>query len=120
MTATLFDQPRAKHKPSIDEQFNSFIASNPHVYEWFRKYAHELRERGHERISADMICHRIRFELMIQTAGEVWRMNNNYTSRLARMLIKEDSRFAFLFELRELKSKEAKDEHEKSSSDLHC
>jgi len=103
---TLFDGPlnRAAQRRSIDDRFREYHRANPRVYERFREIAHHLRCIGIERTSAKLIVERIRWNHHIRTRGEIFKINNIFTSRYARMLVKEDPSFEGFFEMRELKS----------------
>lgn len=108
MSATLFDElPKrpAETRLGIDERFEIFDRANPLVWDWFRKFANELREMGRTRISADSILHRCRWEAISSTrSDDEFKINNDFTSRYARKLIAADGRFSSLFETRCLKA----------------
>jgi len=46
----------------IHARFVKFHTLNPHIYQLFRRFAHEVQQSGHTRYSADAIMHRIRWE----------------------------------------------------------
>ena len=63
----------------IEAAWRTFHANNPRVWNLFQVFCFELINKGRKHCSADMICHRIRFEM----AGEVItkdpvRINNNH------------------------------------------
>jgi hypothetical protein len=90
---------------SIDERFAEFLRLNPHVYAAFRSAAIKLRRAGHERFSSKGIVEGLRFNDSLKTTSvDHWKINNNFTSRLARKLIAENPSFAGFFETRTLKS----------------
>ncbi len=89
--------------PSITERFQVFHAANPRVYDLFKRFAMELLRAGHPRGSADMICHRIRWEVAINVQEGGYKINDHFTSRYARMLAAEDARFLDWFCFRQLK-----------------
>jgi len=81
----------AAAKSKIEKQFDTFDFDNPKVYELFKKFTFEALEAGHCHISADMVCHRIRWETNIETRSAGYRpdkrelkINNNYTAYYAR------------------------------------
>lgn len=95
-------------KPSIQKQFRSFHKANPHVYRLFRKYARQARRAGHKRYSADALLHVIRWHLFVVTKADpagAYKINNNYSSRYARMMVKKNPSFKGFFEMRVLKRK---------------
>ncbi len=92
---------------SISDRFEKWINANPDVYRLFKLFANEARNAGRRHYSADAICHRIRWHVNIEmraTDGAEFKINDHYSSRLARKLIAEHPEFTSFFELRELKS----------------
>lgn len=100
---TLFDAQSL----SIQERFEIWIQANPHVFELFRQFALQARAAGRKRYSADAIAHRLRWHINVEmqpVEGEEWRINDHFTSRLARRLVQVDPSFDGFFTLRDLKS----------------
>ncbi len=89
---------------SIDEDFREFDRAHPEVFRLFAKYAEDIRSRGFDRYSADAILHRIRWWHHIERGDRDFAVNNNYSSRYARLLMDTDDRFAGFFETRVLRS----------------
>ncbi len=91
-------------KPSIDDRFGAFHQANPEVFEEFRKLATMMLERGHTHYSADALLHVVRFHRHLETRGEGgYLINNDFSSRYARLLMAADARFDGFFELRKLR-----------------
>lgn len=91
-------------KRPIDEAFVDFDRANPQVYALFKRFAEELRARGRKRIGSKSIIERIRWFALVETDGEPWKINNNFTAHYARKLVAERPEFADLFEMRRLRS----------------
>lgn len=102
-------------KMTIQEKFELFHAANPHVYEMYLHFTKELLLLGHRRISPRFILERIRWEMMAPTiktpgigwhvaAGRAFKINDHFSSRYARLLIAKHSKFALIFEIRELRA----------------
>lgn len=91
---------------SIQQRFERFDQAHPEIYTEFCVIAQDLFQRGRRHYGSKAILEVIRYHraLQIQDEQEVFKINNNYSSRYARKLIKEDERFASFFELRELRS----------------
>ena len=89
----------------LDYEFDQFIQENPIVYEKFRMLAVKLIAKGHTKWGAKSIWEVLRWELAVNTNAAVGtpKLNNNYTSRMARKLMAEDEEFEGFFELRKLK-----------------
>lgn len=94
-----FDTRRA-----IQDQFESFDKANPRVWELFVRFAEQAKAAGQKRYSSDAILHRIRWHINIETHGDDFKINNNFSSRYARKLVAERPEFEGFFSLRELKS----------------
>lgn len=76
---SLFDSITGTRADQIERAWQKFHEMNPRVWIYFQKFCFELINKGRTHASADMICHRIRFEM----AGEVVtddpvRINNNH------------------------------------------
>ena len=94
-------------KKTIDQSFETFHKDNPHIYQYFVHIAMEWIKSGAKKISSKQIVGRIRWYLDVETKGEeakVWKVNDAYTSRLARLFAKENPDYAQYFEFRGLRS----------------
>lgn len=91
-------------RPSIDERFRAFDREHPEVFRLFRQYAEHIRANGHDRYSADAILHRIRWHYHIERGERDFTINNDFSSRYARLLMEVDPSFVGFFEVRELRS----------------
>lgn len=68
--------------------FNSFAkfhASNPLVWELFKRFSFDVINSGHARYSSDAICHRIRWHTDIETKQDTVKITNNHTAYYARL-----------------------------------
>lgn len=113
MTATLqpalwtfVEVPAAEQPLTIQEQFLAFHAANSWVYDELVRLARELHARGRRHIGMKLLVENVRFSYYRQTTdpNSEFRVNNNYTSRYARLLCDEHPELAGLFELRKLKA----------------
>ncbi|MDF9717378.1 hypothetical protein [Nocardioides sp. ChNu-99] len=68
------------------ERFELFHATNPHVADALERLAAQWL-RHHDRVGIKALFERLRWESGIQTAGDPYRLNNNYTAFYARLLI---------------------------------
>lgn len=96
--------PVAQARLSIEEQFQAFHSANPQVYELLRSLALQMVRAGRERIGAKMLWERLRWEYALATTGDAYKLNNNLTSRYARLLMEREPVLAGAFETRELRS----------------
>jgi hypothetical protein len=92
---------------TIQARFEAWIERHPDIYEEFKRIATTLLESQHRhRYGAKAIAEFIRFERILsgQDEEDPFKFNNIYTSRIARKLMNEDTRFIGFFETRELRS----------------
>lgn len=90
-------------KRTIDEAFAVFHAENPQVYAELRMLALRARRRGATRIGIGMLFEVLRWRQTLRTDGDAYKLNNNYRSRYARMLMREPE-LAGCFETRGLRA----------------
>jgi hypothetical protein len=107
MTAqsNLFD-PITKRRLTLQERFDRWVDANPNLIELFLQYAREAQSVGRERYGIGALAERVRWNVVIEKRGEEFALNNDYRSRLARLLVKRDPNLAGLFEFRKLTSEE--------------
>jgi len=91
---------------TIDDHFADFHGENPHVYENIKRIAYQAKAAGRKRIGMKLIFERLRWEYFIRTdrPEAEFMLNNNYTSRYARLLMANEPELAGMFETRILKS----------------
>jgi hypothetical protein len=95
-----------EEKDHIQEQFERFHVSHPEIYAEFRQIALNLLQHGRSHYGSKAIFEVIRYHRALSGKGEaeLFKINNNYSSRYARKLMEEDERFRDFFELRELRN----------------
>lgn len=91
---------------SIQEAFDAFHEANPWVYEALRRLALDLVARGRTKIGIKMLTEVVRWQFQRSTADESspFLINNNFTSRYARLLMDREPALAAVFEVRGLKA----------------
>ena len=93
----------------LDFEFDRFISENPHVYERFRMLAVKVKTKGYDRWGAKSLWEVLRWDLALNTNASATqpKLNNNFTSRMARKLVAEDpEEWDGFFEMRRLKGGE--------------
>ena len=91
-----------KKKGSIHDRFIKFHEENPHVYKKLLNLAHIAKAAGRNKISMKLLFEKLRWDYIIDTKrpeGE-FRLNNNFTSYYARMIMRRNPDLAGMFELR--------------------
>ena len=88
---------------TIHDNFEQFHKDNPKVYPNLCKMARELKAIGHKKCAMKMLWEVLRWQGMLNTtdANSHYRLNNNYTSRYARMIMDFNPDLAGFFNVRE-------------------
>lgn len=110
---TLFDLaptvPVTGNYETLDDRFWAFHEQNPHVYRALVQLARQLKAAGRRRFGIGALFERLRFEAALRTWGDEFRLNNNYRSRYARLIMRQEPDLDGFFELRELQTRSALD-----------
>lgn len=93
-------------KGSMAERFEEFHRQNPHVYQAIVRIAHDLKGRGFSKCSIWLIFNRLRWLYAIQTQGDEFRLNNNFTAYYARTVMAANADLDGFFEVRKHKGQE--------------
>lgn len=94
--------------PTLQERFDAFHADNPWVYDRLRSLALDMVDKGHQHIGIGMLWEVLRWQTL--TAAKVAvghgqpKLNNDYRSRYARLLMEREPRLANVFETRGLRA----------------
>jgi hypothetical protein len=98
-----FAAPTTVDESRIDRAFAEFHAANPDVYRCLVSLARDLRARGHQRLGIGMLFEVVRWQRHMTTVdADGFKLNNNYRSRYARLIMADEPDLAGAFELREL------------------
>ncbi len=88
----------------IQIKFEQFHADNPWVYRRLEQMTHDLIQRGRTRVGIGMLFEVIRWQVARSTTDIDFKLNNNYRSRYARLLIERHPEWDDIFETRALRS----------------
>lgn len=88
---------------SIDQRFAAFHRLNPNVYLELRRRALVLAAQGHRRVSVKMLFEVVRYSAMTTRGDDVYKLNNDFTSLYARMLIDNNPELVDAIETRQLR-----------------
>lgn len=91
-------QFRGLNKASL-KKFRKYHEDRPEIFDSFYTLASKTRNAGNSRYSAKCLMEVIRWEQDLQTPGG-FKIDNNYTSLYARLLMAYDPSFEGFFELR--------------------
>lgn len=87
---------------TIAEAFLDFHNANPGVYKHLVRLARRARQRGANKIGIGMLFEVLRWQRILETGGDVFKLNNNYRALYARLIMERESDLAGMFEIREL------------------
>lgn len=92
---------------TIEARFARFHRAHPEVYAHLVRLCRQWREAGGGRWSSDAALAVLRWERHlagIHDEHEEYRLNNDYTSRYARLIMDSEPDLAGIFEVREIRS----------------
>jgi len=93
-------------RASINARFAQFRAENPRVEERLYQLTQELVSKGHTHLSIKMLWEFLRVEHLRAHSKDPYKYCNDYTSRYARLLMKNHPELQGVFDLREIKEPE--------------
>lgn len=99
---------------TIQQAFDEYHALNPKVYELFKTSVLEAIRIGKKKVSAKVICGKIKWDMFIKTEEPTiltiegkqveFAINDAYTSRLARVFADEFPEHEDIFNYKSLRS----------------
>jgi hypothetical protein len=102
MTATQLDLPYASR---LERRFWAFHAANPQVYRELERRALALhRVKPRLKFGIALVYESMRYDAAIKTTGDVWKLNQDWRSRYARLLVEKRPELRGVVRTRELKS----------------
>lgn len=94
-----------RNQGTIEERFTEFHEANPHIYERLVAMARSWKAHGHRRCGIKMLMEVLRFDLGTSTDTADFKLNNNYSSRYARLIAEREPDLAGMFETRKLRAR---------------
>lgn len=106
LTLSLSPLVTPPHEPTatIAERFDAFHAANPWVADVLEQMTTARLAAGNRKVGVGMLFEVLRWQAGFVTVGDDFRLNNNYRSRYARLLIDRHPEWADVFETRELRA----------------
>ena len=89
----------------VSTKFMDYHTENPHIWEAFERFAWQAINSGRTRLSADLIINRLRWETMLTSIGEDYKINDHYSADYARIFIEKYPQHREFFKLRNRKVK---------------
>lgn len=93
-------QTRFEFDAGVQTKFAEYHAENPQVYATLRHFAIRAKQKGHARLSINMLFERVRWETAIEGRDDTFKMNNNYRAYYARLLMEQEPELRDFFETR--------------------
>ena len=97
-------EPEYRREMTIAERFEAFHAANPHVAALLAEMALALRRQGRTRYGIKALVEALRFQFAVQTTGDDFKINNDFTAHYARLLMREHAQLAGYFDTREIRT----------------
>ena len=88
----------------MERRFREFHRDNPEVYDELMVLVRQAIARGRKKIGIKMLWEVVRWNRFLRTTDEKYKLNNNYHSRFARLIMEKEPGLQGIFEIRELKS----------------
>lgn len=86
----------------LEAEFKSFHGQNPDVYLLLVKLAREAKSKGKTKAGIKMLFEVVRWEKYLTTTTSDFKLNNNYTSRYARLIMQTEPDLKDFFNVRSL------------------
>lgn len=83
-------QVRPQPKDSIQIQFETYHSINPSVYTKLVDLAREVKSKGRVCYAIEPLFARLRWHFEFETEGDSFKLNNNFTSRYARLIMENE------------------------------
>jgi len=87
---------------SIEQAFERFHRENPHVYDELVALTTQLKRAGARRVGMGMLFEVLRWRTQLRTGGDEFKLNNNFRSYYARLIMWRRPELEGIFETRRL------------------
>ena len=84
-------------------KFRKFHFANPHIYQTFSIYSWDAANSGHKVFSHWLIMNRIRWDSLIKTDGEKYKIPNEFIAFYARMFMIRHPQLGAFFKIKRMK-----------------
>lgn len=92
--------PDVDSEASLEDKFEAFHSSNPHVLVALEELAHQYLAAGRKRISIGMLYEVLRYTAGLRTTGDSYSLNNNHRAFYARLIVERNPAWADAFQMR--------------------
>ena len=91
-----------RQKESIQSQFERFHKDNPHILSAIVELGRKAKRMGHLQYGMHALMQIVRWEIQTTTNDPHFKINNNFSSRYARLIVEKYPEFEGFFQMREL------------------
>lgn len=98
-------RPKVAKSATIQERFEAFNRANPQVYAALQCLAMQMLSSGVRQYGIKGLFEILRWQFALQTKGSPFRLCNDFTSRYARLLVKNNPELDGFFEMRQLRER---------------
>ena len=94
-------------KKTLEERFWDFHDANPDIYAELVRLARRAQEAGREKVGIAMLYEVVRWNRFLnatENPGERYKLNNDFRSRYARLIMEQEKDLREMFDVRELKA----------------
>lgn len=88
----------------LEQAFRDFHRSNPAVYTRLVGLCRQARARGRNKVGIGMLFEVLRWDHLLRTNAEDFKLNNNHRAYYARLIMERESDLRGIFETRELRA----------------
>jgi hypothetical protein len=88
---------------TLEQSWKEWHSKNPEFYEMFKGFAFNAINRGYETFSAWLIVNRIRWETMLSTTGDDYKISNDYIALYSRLFMAEYPEYQGFFKTKKTK-----------------
>tara|TARA_R110000787_G_scaffold89941_1_gene190389 strand:- start:160 stop:471 length:312 start_codon:yes stop_codon:yes gene_type:complete len=95
---------------NLKQKWWNWHKENPEFYSMFEDFTFQAINRGHKRLSAWLIVNRIRWETMIVTTGDDYKISNDYIAFYSRLFMHDHPEYKGFFKTKTMKRGNIKEE----------
>lgn len=96
--------PEYAPEATIQDRFDAFHQANPWVLQALEALAADWFAHGNEKVGLKALVEIVRWQYGRSGRGSSWRLNNNWTSRYARLMVERHPEWADKIETRSLRA----------------
>ncbi len=92
-----------KSAAQMRKQFLEFHENNPHVLKRIIGMTHELKDEGHSKVGMQMIFEVLRWQAMLRTIANDYKLNNDYAAFYSRLIMETNPDLDGIYMIRKSK-----------------